>query len=178
MNNPPDFIQLSIRQFWQILKMDYQSQTDNASPVWKRPIVTLLLIIPFYLIKDLDPILNITESQCWFWNTMHIIRKLHFPLLHYAAEKISHFALKILLHFASMLFHFELVLHFWGRLLHFALVLQLSAILIRFCASITVCGDSYYMLHLYYSFRWLLHFAAMITFCVTFTFCGDYYILR
>ena len=84
---------------------------------------------------------------------MHIIRKLHFPLLHYAAEKISHFALKILLHFASMLFHFELVLHFWGRLLHFALVLQLSAILIRFFASITVCGDSYYMLHLYYSFR-------------------------
>ena len=64
MNNPPDFIQLSIRQFWQILKMDYQSQTDNASPVWKRPIVTLLLIIPFYFIKDLDPILNITESQC------------------------------------------------------------------------------------------------------------------
>ena len=53
MNNPPDFIQLSIRQFWQI-----------ASPVWKRPIVTLLLIIPFYFIKDLDPILNITESQC------------------------------------------------------------------------------------------------------------------
>lgn len=63
-------------------------------------------------------------------------------------KKISHFALKILLHFASMLFHFELVLHFWGRLLHFALVLQLSAILNSFCASITVCGDSYYMLHL------------------------------
>ena len=163
MNNPPDFIQLSIRQFWQILKMDYQSQTDNASPVWKRPIVTLLLIIPFYFIKDLDPILNITESQCWFWNTMHIIRKLHFPLLHYAAEKNITFCVKNLLHFVSVLPHFALALHFWGRLLHFALVLQLAAILVTFCASITVCSDSYYMLHLYYS----LHL-------VSITFCSDY----
>ena len=68
--------------------------TNNASPVWKRPIL-ILLIIPFHVIEDLDPLLNITESPCRFWNTMHIIRKLHFALLHYAVEKISHFALKI-----------------------------------------------------------------------------------
>ena len=133
MNNPPDFIQLSIRQFWQILKMDYQSQTDNASPVWKRPIVTLLLIIPFYFIKDLDPILNITESQCWFWNTMHIIRKLHFPLLHYAAEKNITFCVK---HFTTFCVN---VISFWVSITFLGPI-------IAFCVSITAFGDYYYIL--------------------------------
>ena len=59
---------------------------------------------------------------------MHDIRTLlHFMLLHYTLEKLSHFTLKILLHFA-------LVLHF-------------AAILITFCVSITICGD-YYILRL------------------------------
>ena len=53
---------------------------------------------------------------------MHfVIRKLlHFASLHYALEKLLQFALKISLHFASMLLHFTLVLHF-------------TAILITFC---------------------------------------------
>ena len=58
---------------------------------------------------------------------------LHFALLHFALEKLLHFALNILLHFASMLLHFALVLHY-------------AAILITFCVSITLCGDSYYIL--------------------------------
>ena len=60
---------------------------------------------------------------------MHfVIRKLlHFASLHYALEKLLQFALKISLHFASMLLHFTLVLHF-------------TAILITFCANVTFCG--------------------------------------
>ena len=42
-------------------------------------------------------------------------------------EKLLHFALTFLLHFASMLIHFALVLHF-------------AAILITFCVSITFCS--------------------------------------
>ena len=55
---------------------------------------------------------------------------LHFALFQYALEKLLHFALTFLLHFASMLLHFALVLHF-------------AAILITFCINITFCGDYY-----------------------------------
>ena len=37
INDPPDFIDLFIRQFSRILKMDYPSWTDNPSLLWKRP---------------------------------------------------------------------------------------------------------------------------------------------
>ena len=78
--------------------------------------------------EDLDQLL-ITEPQYRFWNSMHVVilKLLHFALLHYASEKLLQFALKISLHFASMLLHFTLVLHF-------------TAILITFCANITFCG--------------------------------------
>ena len=37
MDNPPDFIHLFFRQFWQILKVDYPSEAGKSSLVWKRP---------------------------------------------------------------------------------------------------------------------------------------------
>ena len=58
--------------------------------------------------------------------------------------------------------------------------------LVAFCVSITLCGDSYYILCKYYiMLRFLLRFALvlhnaaiLITFCVSITLCGDsYYIL-
>ena len=39
MHYPSDFIHLFFRQFWRILKMDYPTQTDNPSLVWKRPLL-------------------------------------------------------------------------------------------------------------------------------------------
>ena len=48
----------------------------------------------------------------------------------FCVEKLLHFALNALLHFASMLLHFALVLHF-------------AAIVITLCVSITFCGDYY-----------------------------------
>ena len=58
--------------------------------------------------------------------------------------------------------------------------------LVTFCVSITLCGDSYYILHQCYIMRrFLLHFvlvlhyaAILIPFCVSATLCRDsYYIL-
>ena len=48
-------------------------------------------------------------------------------------QKLLHFALTTLLHFASILLHFAFVLHF-------------AADLITFCTSITVYGDYYILL--------------------------------
>ena len=77
--------------------------------------------------------LDNTESNETTGNTIHVIRELlHFALLHYASEKFLHFALNTLLHFASMLLHFELVLHF-------ATIITFCVDVITFFVSFTVC---------------------------------------
>ena len=57
-------------------------------------LISIIMIIAYNLIEDLNSLLPMTEQQYRFWNSMHVvIRKLlHFALLHYALEKLSHVA--------------------------------------------------------------------------------------
>ena len=69
---------------------------------------------------------------------MHIIRKLHFALLHYAVEKTSHFGLSV-------------------SVTSFCVSITFLGAIIAFCVSITACGDSCYILR-----RFLLHVAFVL----------------
>ena len=60
MDNPPEFIHLFFRQFWRILKMDYPSETDNPSLVWKRPLKRKTM---FYLLTMLWLLIYYTNAN-------------------------------------------------------------------------------------------------------------------
>ena len=92
-------------------------------------ILISIIIIAYNLIEDLNSLLPMTEPQYRFWNSMHVvIRKLlHFALLHYALEKLLQFALK------------DYYILRWK-------FITFCVNVITFCASITFCVDSYYIL--------------------------------
>ena len=60
MDNPPDSIHLFFRQFWRILKMDYPSETDHPSLVWKRPLKRKTM---FYLLRMLWLLIYYTNAN-------------------------------------------------------------------------------------------------------------------
>ena len=60
MDNPPEFIHLFFRQFWRILKMDYPSETDNPSLVWKRQLKRKTM---FYLLTMLWLLIYYTNAN-------------------------------------------------------------------------------------------------------------------